>query len=209
MYKTTKHIMDFSLSLVGLFFLAPIFIVFAFMIKISSPGPIFFQQKRIGVNKSYFNLYKFRTMKINTPAETPTADLGNPDLYVTKIGSFMRKTSLDELPQLINVLQGDMSLVGPRPPLWNQTELIRIRDEYGVHNVRPGITGWTQVNGREIPDHQKAEMEKYYVDNMSLELDLKILWMTVSEIFATKSPIMNKKAFIKEDGNGNGNGKIS
>lgn len=193
MYRFFKFVADFILSLTGILILSPVFAVLSLCVKCTSRGPVFFTQKRIGKDRRVFTLYKFRTMRVDTPNEVPTAELANPDGYVTPIGKFLRKTSLDELPQLLNVLGGHMSLVGPRPPLWNQTGLIEIRDKYGAHTVRPGITGWTQVNGREIPDREKAEMEGYYVEHMGLVLDLKILLMTVSEIFATKSPIMRKR----------------
>ncbi|HBR31331.1 MAG TPA: lipid carrier--UDP-N-acetylgalactosaminyltransferase, partial [Clostridiales bacterium] len=138
MYLLFKRLLDFSISLIGLIILSPLFLVLVAAIKLSSKGPVFFKQKRVGIHKKHFNILKFRTMRIDTPKDCPTHLLENPDLYITKIGRFLRKTSLDELPQLLNILSGKMSIVGPRPALWNQFDLIEARDLYGVNDVKPG-----------------------------------------------------------------------
>ena len=149
MYLKFKRIADFVLALVGLIVLSPLFVVLMVVIKADSKGPVFFKQKRIGIHKSHFNILKFRTMRVDTPKDTPTHLLENPDQYITKVGRFLRKTSLDELPQIINILKGDMSIIGPRPALWNQYDLIAERDKYGANDILPGLSGWAQVNGRD------------------------------------------------------------
>ena len=137
--------------------LSPIFLILIIAIKIDSRGPVLFKQKRVGINKTHFNILKFRTMRIDTPKDTPTHLLGNPDQYITKMGKFLRKTSLDELPQIWNIFVGQMSIIGPRPALWNQYDLIAERDKYGANDVPPGLTGWAQINGRdELPIEVKA-----------------------------------------------------
>lgn len=139
-YLFCKRFIDIILSIIGLIVLLPFFCVFAIIIKCESKGPVFFRQKRVGKNKKLFTIYKFRTMKTDTPKDTPTHMLNNPEIYITKFGRFMRKTSIDELSQIINILKGDMSIIGPRPALWNQYDLIEERDKYGANNVRPGLT---------------------------------------------------------------------
>lgn len=159
-----KRILDFILSLIGLIILSPLFIVLIFWIKLDSKGPVFFNQKRVGINKTYFNILKFRTMYIDTPKDMPTHMLSNPDQYITKAGKFLRKTSLDELPQIINILKGEMSIIGPRPALWNQYDLIKERDRYGANDIKPGLTGWAQINGRdELEIDVKAKLDGDYV----------------------------------------------
>nr|WP_288334432.1 sugar transferase [uncultured Cloacibacillus sp.] len=138
--------MDFVLALSAVVLLSPVLITIALLIKLDTPGPIFFKQKRICIHKSHFYIYKFRTMRIDTPKDMPTHLLANPDAYITKIGKFLRKTSLDELPQIINILAGQMALIGPRPALWNQYDLIAERDKYGANDILPGLTGWAQIN---------------------------------------------------------------
>ena len=169
----------------GLVFLLllPLFVTIALIIKLTSKGPVFFRQKRVGIGKSHFMIYKYRTMYIDTPKDVPTHMLENPQRFITPIGRFLRRISLDELPQILNVLRGEMSLVGPRPALYNQYDLIDLRDRYGANGVRPGITGWAQVNGRdelEIP--VKALMDGYYVQHESFWFDLKILILTVLRV---------------------------
>jgi len=179
MYKYVKRVTDFILALLGLLILSPIFLVLMIAIRIDSPGPILFKQKRVGINKSHFMILKFRTMKIDTPKDMPTHMLSNPEQYITKVGKFLRKTSLDELPQIINILKGDMSIVGPRPALWNQFDLIEERDKYGANDIRPGLTGWAQINGRdelEIP--VKAALDGEYVAKMSLLMDVRCFFGT-------------------------------
>lgn len=147
MYKKyIKRILDFIVSFIGLIILLPFFIIFSIIIKLESKGPVFFKQKRIGKNKKTFYIYKFRTMKIDTPKDMPTHMLNNAESYITKFGNFMRKTSIDELPQLINILKGDMSIIGPRPALWNQDDLVEERDKYGANDIKPGLTGLAQIS---------------------------------------------------------------
>ena len=159
-----KRGMDILLAFFGVIVLSPVFLVLIVAILVDDFGPIFFTQKRVGGHKRFFKLYKFRSMKMSTPHDTPTHLLQNPEQYITRVGRFLRKYSLDELPQIWNILKGDMSIVGPRPALWNQDDLVAERDKYGANDVRPGLTGWAQINGRdelEIPD--KAKLDGDYV----------------------------------------------
>lgn len=173
-YIEQKRKIDFILSLVGLIVLSPLFVGIMIAIKLESKGPIFFKQKRVGVNQTHFQILKFRTMKIDTPKDTPTHLLLDPNLYITKVGKFLRKTSLDELPQIINILKGDMAVIGPRPALWNQYDLIEEREKYGANSVTPGLTGWAQINGRdELPIEYKAQLDGYYVEKISLWMDAR------------------------------------
>ena len=181
--KVIKRIIDFILSLCGLIILSPVFIILCIWIKLDSKGPILFKQKRIGINKSNFNIYKFRTMYIDTPKDMPTHMLANPDQFITRAGKFLRKTSLDELPQIINILKGEMSIIGPRPALWNQDDLIAERDKYQANNVKPGLTGWAQINGSdelEIP--VKARLDGEYVKRISFLFDLKCFFGTITSV---------------------------
>lgn len=183
MYAAVKKIMDRVLAFVGLIVLSPIFLVLIIAIKIDSRGPILFKQKRVGIHKSHFNILKFRTMRIDTPKDMPTHLLQNPEQYITKVGKFLRKTSLDELPQIINILKGDMSIVGPRPALWNQYDLIAERDKYGANDVLPGLTGWAQINGRdELPIDVKARLDGEYVAQRGFVMDMKCLFGTVVSV---------------------------
>ncbi|MCD8162802.1 MAG: sugar transferase [Synergistaceae bacterium] len=173
--------MDFILALGAVVLLSPVLIAIALLIKLDTPGPIFFKQKRIGIHKSHFYIYKFRTMRIDTPKDMPTHLLANPDAYITKIGRFLRKTSLDELPQIINILAGQMSIIGPRPALWNQYDLIAERDKYGANDILPGLTGWAQINGRdELPIEVKAAYDGEYVKRMSFLFDCKCFFGTIA-----------------------------
>ena len=184
MYKNKiKRIIDFIMALGGLIVLSPVFIILCIWIKLDSKGPILFKQKRIGINKSYFNIYKFRTMYVDTPKDMPTHMLSNPDQYITKSGKFLRKTSLDELPQILNILKGEMAVIGPRPALWNQDDLIAERDKYHANDVRPGLTGWAQINGRdelEIP--VKAKLDGEYVEKESFFMDVKCFLGTIGSV---------------------------
>lgn len=184
MYQKIKRTLDFIISWLGLLILSPLFGVLIIWIKLDSRGPVLFKQKRVGIHKSHFMIYKFRTMRTDTPKDMPTHLLKNPEKYITKAGRFLRKTSLDELPQILNILRGDMALVGPRPALWNQYDLIEERDKYGANDIRPGLTGWAQVNGRdelEIP--VKAALDGEYVRKMSFFFDCKCLLKTVVSVF--------------------------
>lgn len=177
-----QRIFEFLISLICLIIFSPIFLIIAICIKLNSKGPVFFTQMRIGKNNELFKLYKFRTMKVGTP-NVATDKLIDPKSYLTTVGQFLRKTSLDELPQLINVIKGDMAFVGPRPALYNQYNLKDLRTEAGVHTLLPGITGWAQINGRDHNnDAQKTALDKYYLEHKSLSLDIKILFMTVFKV---------------------------
>ena len=149
MYIVVKRIIDFILALIAFVMLSPIFLAIAIWIKVDSPGPVFFKQKRVGINKSFFDIYKFRTMRTDTPKDMPTHLLNDAESFITKSGAFLRKTSLDELPQLINIIKGEMTIIGPRPALWNQDDLVVERDKYQANDVLPGLTGWAQINGRD------------------------------------------------------------
>lgn len=187
MYSFLKRFLDIALSLVGSILLLPVFILVVVFIKIDSKGPIFFKQKRYGINKSFFYIYKFRTMYIDTPKDMPTHLLEDPTKCITKVGAFLRKTSLDELPQIINILKGDMSIVGPRPALWNQDDLIAERDKYGANSVPVGLTGWAQINGRdELPIQDKAKLDGDYVLKKSTWLDMKCIFFTAFSVFSKK-----------------------
>ena len=175
--------MDIFLSLLAGAVLLPVLVVISVLIKLDSKGPILFCQKRIGIGKTTFQLYKFRTMRIDTPKDMPTHLLQNPEVYVTKIGKILRQTSLDELPQLYNIIKGEMSIVGPRPALWNQEDLVAERDKYGANHVSPGLTGLAQVNGRdELAIPVKAKLDGDYVRNISLGMDVKCILKTVEKV---------------------------
>lgn len=193
-YIIIKNILDFILSLLSLIILLPFFFIFAIIIKLESKGPIFFKQKRIGKDKKEFYIYKFRTMRTDTPKDMPTHLLKDAESYITKSGKIFRKTSIDELPQIINILKGQMSIIGPRPALWNQYDLIKERDKYNANSIRPGLTGWAQVNGRdelEIPI--KAKLDGEYVQKMSFLFDLKIFFETIVKVFKHDGVVEGKK----------------
>ncbi|MBH9967903.1 sugar transferase [[Bacillus] enclensis] len=183
MYMKVKRLIDIILSLIGLIVLSPIFLILIIAIKIDSRGPVLFKQKRVGINKTHFSILKFRTMRIDTPKDTPTHLLSNPEQYITKMGKFLRKTSLDELPQIWNIFVGQMSIIGPRPALWNQYDLIAERDKYGANDVPPGLTGWAQINGRdELPIEIKAKLDGEYVEKISLLMDIKCFFGTIISV---------------------------
>ena len=181
--KYGKRALDFVLSLGGLVCLSWLLLGLAAAIKLDSPGPVFFKQKRVGIHKKHFQILKFRTMRSDTPHDMPTHLLKSPDQYITRVGRFLRKTSLDELPQLLNILAGDMAVIGPRPALWNQYDLLEERDKYGANDVRPGLTGWAQIHGRdelEIPE--KARLDGEYVKNISFWMDVKCFFGTIAVV---------------------------
>ena len=183
-YMTVKRLIDIILSLLGLIILSPVFLLLIIAIKIDSRGPVLFKQKRIGIHKSHFHILKFRTMRIDTPKDTPTHLLENPEQWITRVGKFLRKTSLDELPQIINILKGEMSIIGPRPALWNQYDLIKERDKYRANDVPVGLTGWAQINGRdELPIEVKAKLDGEYVDQISFIMDIKCFFGTIVSVF--------------------------
>lgn len=189
-YIKIKRLIDIILSTLGLIILSPVFSVLIIAIKLDSPGPVLFKQKRVGIYKSYFNILKFRTMRIDTPSDMPTHLLENPDQWITKVGKFMRKTSLDELPQIWNIFIGEMSIIGPRPALWNQYDLIAERDKYGANDVPVGLSGWAQINGRdEIPIEEKAKLDGDYVRRRSLWFDAICFLGTVSSVLRRKGVI--------------------
>ena len=178
-YRYIKRIIDILLSGLAIIILSPLLLILCIAIKLDSPGPIFFTQKRVGIHKTYFQIYKVRTMRTDTPKDMPTHMLANPEQYITKTGRFLRKTSLDELPQIFNIFKGDMSIVGPRPALWNQDDLVAERDKYGANDVTPGLTGWAQINGRdelEIP--VKAKLDGEYVKKYGFTMDVRCFFGT-------------------------------
>ncbi|MDD3397328.1 MAG: sugar transferase [Clostridia bacterium] len=183
-YVGIKWILDRLLSLIAGILFFPFFLLFALIIKCSSRGPILFKQKRIGKNKKPFMIWKFRTMKIDAPHDTPTHMLNDPDQYITKFGKFLRKTSMDELPQIYNILFGKMSIIGPRPALWNQYDLIAERDKYGVNKLYPGLTGWAQIHGRdELEIAEKAKLDGEYVKKFGFIIDVKCFFGTIKSVF--------------------------
>lgn len=184
MYKHfVKRVLDLVLASIALVILWPIYLIIAVAIKIDDPGPVFFKQKRVGRNKRYFMILKFRTMKMVTPSDTPTHLLENPEQYITRVGGVLRKTSLDELPQILQIWTGKMSIIGPRPALWNQYDLIELRDQYGANDVRPGLSGWAQINGRdELPIDVKAAFDGEYVCRMSFRLDCHCFFGTIIKV---------------------------
>ena len=202
--KVIKRILDIVLAGLALILLSWLFLLLAIVVYVDDPGPVFFSQKRVGIHKTHFQLHKFRSMKMSTPHDVPTHLLENPDQYITKIGRFLRKSSLDELPQIWDIFTGKMSIVGPRPALWNQFDLIAERDKYGANDIRPGLTGWAQINGRdelEIPE--KAKFDGEYVEAMTqrglkaLAMDVKCFLLTIVKVFRGSGVIEGKKQFQK------------
>ena len=183
MYPYVKRALDFVLSLVALILLSPVMLIIAIVIRATSPGPVFFRQKRVGLRRSHFMIYKFRTMRTDAPKDAPTHLLQNAQSFITPVGKFLRASSLDELPQLINILRGEMAVVGPRPALWNQYDLIAAREAVGANDVLPGLTGWAQINGRdELPIDVKAWLDGEYVRRMSFLFDLRCIFGTVFSV---------------------------
>lgn len=201
-YKKCKRGIDILLSGLGLIILSPVFLFLTIAIKIDSKGPVLFRQKRVGIHKTHFNILKFRTMRIDTPKDMPTHMLADPEQYITRVGKFLRKTSLDELPQIINILKGDMSIIGPRPALWNQYDLIAERDKYGANDVMPGLTGWAQINGRdelEIP--VKAKLDGEYVKRMSFRFDCICFVGTVVSVLRHDGVVEGGTGKLRKDRN--------
>lgn len=190
MYLKVKRLVDIILSFLGLVILSPVFLILIIAIKLDSRGPVLFKQKRVGIHKSHFNILKFRTMRIDTPSDMPTHLLENPDQWITKVGKFMRKTSLDELPQIWNIFIGEMSIIGPRPALWNQYDLIAERDKYGANDIPAGLTGWAQINGRdEISIEDKSKLDGEYVRRRSVWFDLICFIGTFTAVLKRKGVI--------------------
>lgn len=183
--RYVKRALDVIISLTALIVLSPVMLIVALLIKLDSPGPVIFAQKRYGKNKEFFNIYKFRSMRTDTPKDVPTNDLTGAKSFITPLGSVLRKTSLDELPQLWNILRGDMSLIGPRPALWNQYDLMELRDKYGASMIRPGLSGWAQVNGRDYLSRdldKKARRDGEYAQNITFWFDLKCFLLTFVKV---------------------------
>ena len=182
-YMKVKRIIDIILSFIGLITLSPILIIIIIAIKLGSKGPVLFKQKRVGIHKNHFNILKFRTMRTDTPKDKPTHLLENPDQWITKVGKFLRKTSLDELPQFWNILVGQMSFIGPRPALWNQYDLIEERAKYGANDIKPGLTGWAQINGRdELPIEVKARLDGEYAEKIGFFMDARCFFGTIFSV---------------------------
>jgi O-antigen biosynthesis protein WbqP len=198
--RHVKRWIDAALSFTGIVVLSPLYLGLAAAIKLDSPGPVFFMQKRIGIHKTTFPILKFRTMRIDTPHDVPTHLLENPDQWITRVGRFLRRTSMDELPQIFNILAGQMSIIGPRPALWNQYDLIAERDRYGANDVRPGLTGWAQINGRdELEIAVKARYDGEYVRRMSFGFDTRCFFGTIFSVLREEGVVeggtgeMNRK----------------
>lgn len=188
--KYGKRAIDFLMALAGIVVLSPVLLLVAVWVRMDSKGPVFFRQKRVGRDKRLFAILKFRSMYADTPHDVPTHLLKDPNAQITRCGRFLRRTSLDELPQLFNILAGQMSVVGPRPALWNQDDLIRARDEYGVNALTPGLTGYAQVHGRdELPIPVKAKLDGYYAQHISLWLDVKIFFQTIVSVLTGKGVV--------------------
>lgn len=190
MYIHVKRILGLLISLAALVALSPLLLILSVIIRLTSPGPVFFRQRRVGIGKSHFMIYKFRTMRIDAPKDQPTHLLKDPSAYITPVGRFLRRSSLDELPQLINIIKGEMAVVGPRPALWNQFDLIAERDKYGANDVRPGLTGWAQINGRdELPIDVKARLDGEYVKRMSFGFDVRCILGTVMKVLRSEGVV--------------------
>lgn len=197
-YLKVKRFLDIILSLSGLIVLAPVFLILIAVIKIDSPGTAMFTQRRIGMGRKEFLILKFRTMRKDAPNYIPTYMLENPEYHITRVGKFLRKTSLDELPQLINILKGDMSVVGPRPVMWNETALIEARQRCGANQVPPGITGWAQVNGRDqLTMEEKVRLDGYYVEHLGFWMDFRCLLRTVIPVLTAEGVVEGRSLFCE------------
>lgn len=194
MYSILKRLGDISISLIAITLFCPVFILIAIAIKLDSEGPVIFKQKRFGIHKKTFYVFKFRTMKVESPKYVATRDLQNPEQWITRVGAFLRKTSLDELPQLCNILVGDMSIVGPRPVVVSERDVIEAREKYGANDVLPGLTGWAQINGRDnLSTDIKAKLDGYYVKNRSLTTDIKCIVRTIPYVLKRKGIVEGSK----------------
>lgn len=203
MYLKVKRFVDIILSFLGLVILSPVFLILIIAIKLDSPGPVLFKQKRVGIHKSHFNILKFRTMRIDTPSDIATHLLENPDQWITKVGKFLRKTSLDELPQIINIFVGEMSIIGPRPALWNQYDLIAERDKYGANDIPAGLTGWAQINGRDTVElEDKVRFDGEYVEKMGLKMDIKCFFGTITSVLKRSGVVEGGTGELNKDKRG-------
>ena len=188
--KYAKRLIDLLLSACAIVVLSPVYLLICIAIVADDPGPVFFRQKRVGIHKTHFLILKFRTMKVSTPKDVPTHLLENPEQYITRVGKILRKTSLDELPQIFQIFTGKMAIIGPRPALWNQFDLIAERDKYGANDVRPGLTGWAQINGRdELPIDVKARFDGEYVQNLSFAFDCKCFFGTIRSVLKSEGVV--------------------
>lgn len=193
-YLPFKRIFDIFLSLLAIIVFSPLYILIAIIIKCSSKGPVFFKQERIGKSKKHFKILKFRTMRIDTPKDVPTHMLENPEQYITGIGKFLRKTSLDEIPQAFNILVGQMSIIGPRPALYNQDDLVEERDKYYANEIRPGLSGWAQCNGRDtLPIPEKAKLDGEYVKRFNVWFDIGVIFRTFFKMFKDKDEVEGRQ----------------
>lgn len=205
MYKNFgKRLIDIVLSACGIVVLAPVWLILAIAIKIDDPGPVFFKQRRIAQDKNgekqFFQIYKYRSMKMCTPKDCPTHLLENPEQYITKVGGFLRKTSLDELPQIFNIFAGQMSIIGPRPALWNQDDLYEERAKYGANAVKPGLSGWAQINGRdELPIDVKAKLDGEYVEKLSFAFDVKCFFGTITSVLKHEGVVEGGTGAMKKE----------
>ena len=188
--KYGKRFLDLLLSACAIMVLLPVYLLISIAIVVDDPGPVFFRQKRVGIHKTHFQILKFRTMKVSTPKDIPTHLLENPEQYITRVGKVLRKPSLDELPQIFQIFTGKMAIIGPRPALWNQFDLIAERDKYGANDVRPGLTGWAQINGRdELPIDVKARFDGEYVENLSFRFDCKCFFGTITSVLKSEGVV--------------------
>ncbi len=200
--KFGKRFLDILLSGLSMILVVPVCAVIAIAIKIDDPGPVLFRQKRVGIHKTHFQILKFRTMKCSTPNDTPTHLLQNPEQYITRVGRFLRKTSLDEFPQIFQIFTGKMSIIGPRPALWNQEDLIAERDKYGANDVRPGLTGWAQINGRdELPIDVKARFDGEYVEKLSFLFDCKCFFGTIASVLKSEGVVEGGTGRLEKEKN--------
>ena len=209
-YKRMKRIFDFLFSLSAMIILLPVLLLIAAAIKIDSRGPVLFKQVRVGRNKKQFVIYKFRTMSLDTPKDMPTHLLTGPDQYITRVGKILRKCSLDELPQIWNILIGHMSVIGPRPALWNQYDLIAERDKYGVNDVRPGLTGWAQINGRDtLSIEEKSRLDGDYIDSLGFIMDVKCFVGTILTVIKQQGVVEGDTGVMRMDDTAVTNDKFS
>lgn len=199
MYQVVKRLLAILISGLAIIILSPVLLAVAIAIKCDSKGPVLFKQKRVGKDKQHFMIYKFRSMYVDAPADMPTHKLKDPTAMITKVGAFLRKTSLDELPQLFNIFKGEMAIVGPRPALWNQYDLIAERDKYNANSIRPGLTGWAQINGRdELEIDEKSRLDGYYVAHMSFLMDLKCFFGTFISVLKSDGVVEGGTGTKKE-----------
>lgn len=198
--KGIKRLLDLVLAAFGILLLGWLLLLIALAIVIDDPGPVFFRQERIGIGKKHFRIFKFRSMKMCTPHDMPTHLLQNPEQYITRVGKFLRKTSLDELPQLFNIFVGDMAVIGPRPALWNQDDLIALRDQYGANDIRPGLTGWAQIHGRdELEIEEKARLDGEYAEKIGFGMDVRCFFGTIASVLRHEGVVEGGTGAMKQE----------